>query len=290
MRTMSYVELAGDAGTVRLMASSVDGGLVISDEGVEGWYSTPDSKVDMVERESGDGAHAVADEAVLYAARVVTVGVHAIGGDAGRDATLELMEQVNALAHQVVEMRLADAEHDTMCRGHLTVEWDTAHRHEEAASGTITLACADPRRYSSSPRTAYLVPAGDGAGGLTFDSNGNLQYPIQFAGEQASGNTATISNEGTSPAYPVITASGSLPQGFELNGGSGQLAYPAPVGAGAPVVLDCLTRTASILGVDVTRILAARDFPVVMPGESITLSLLAAGTGTVAVELRDTYI
>lgn len=31
MRTMSYVELAGDAGTVRLMASNVDSGLVISE-------------------------------------------------------------------------------------------------------------------------------------------------------------------------------------------------------------------------------------------------------------------
>ena len=57
-----------------------------------------------------------------------------------------------------------------------------------------------------------------------------------------------------------------------------------------PVTLDCLSRTASVAGVDASRLLSARGFPSVPAGGEVTLALTGTGTGTVAVEWRDTYI
>ena len=261
-------------------------GTNLTDRGIEGWYGTPDSKWSLTERQSGDGAHEVSRPAILYAARVVTMDVR-FEADTF-DGAMALRDEMAALAHEHVTLEVDDGHAATFAIGMLEMECDL-ERVASRIPAKLTIVCSDPRRYGTR-RTAYLVPAGDGMGGLVFDSDANLQYPIQFAGEQVAGNTATISNDGTSPAYPIITASGSLPQGFELNGGFGQLAYSAPVGSGAPVVLDSLSETASTLGVDATRNLTSRDFPVVMPGESVTLSLLASGTGAVSVELFDTYV
>ena len=285
------MELRGRDGLVTLHSGGIDSGLAISDGGIEGWYSTPDPKVELVERQSGDGAHAVPDDAVLYAARVISVGIHAIGGDSGRDATLALMAELGKLAHQNVQARLVDSEGDTFARGFLSVEWDAGARHEEAASGSLTITCADNRRYSSSPRTAYLTPSATDSGGLLYDDGAAyLLSPVQFGGEAPTSNACTVSNSGTSAAYPTITASGSFPRGIRLSGPWGELSYPQAIGSGAPLVLDCLTRTASVLGVDVTRALSKRDFPAVPAGGSCSINLLASGTGTVAVEVRDTYV
>jgi len=68
-----------------------------------------------------------------------------------------------------------------------------------------------------------------------------------------------------------------------------QLGYSDGVSS-APVILDSRTRTASVNSVDVTRNVYLREFPVVGAGETVTLSLEAAGTGTVEVNLRDTFI
>lgn len=256
-------------------------------ETLAGWWGTPEAKVELTERASGDGAHRVADEAILYAARVVTLGLTASG--ASREAVVGLMESVNALAHRTVTIEVADAKGPTRASGYLEVEWE-----EEAypghQRGTATIVCADPRRYGER-QTAFVVPSGTAAGGLAYDAGASyVLLPITFYGEAPEGNAATVSNEGTSTAYPTIVVSGVLPGGFAIQHDGGELAYGAPVGAGAPVVLDCLTRTATVRGVDVTRALTRRDFPRVEPGGSATLSVLAEGDATVTIEVSNTYV
>lgn len=284
------MELTGDGAPVTL-ETGVRSGLVASDAGIDGWYSSPASKVKSVERSSGDGAHSIPDEAVLYASRVVSVGVHAIGGEDGRDATLALMAQVNELLHQNVRIRVVDSESDTFATGYLTVKWEDGVRREGGISGSIDIVCQDPRRYSTQARTAYLVPVTYDPGGLLYDETaGYLLSPIQFYGEAPVNSAATIGNGGTSTAYPTITVEGSFPDGVRLTGSWGELSYSAPIGNGAPLVIDCLTRTASVLGQDMTRSLTSRDFPSIPAGGSVTMTLASRGTGTVAVESRDTYI
>ena len=256
-------------------------------ETLAGWWGTPEAKVELTERASGDGAHRVADEAILYAARVVTLALTASG--ASREAVVGLMESVNALAHHIVTIEVADAKGPTRASGYLEVEWE-----EEAypghQRGTITLVCADPRRYGER-HTAFVVPSGTAAGGLAYDATASyVLLPITFYGEAPEGNAATVSNEGTSTDYPTIVVSGVLPGGFAIQHDGGELAYGAPVGAGTPVVLDCLTRTATVRGVDMTRALTRRDFPSVEPGGSATLSVLAEGDATVTIEVSNTYV
>lgn len=270
-----------------LTMDQVDHGSGLFIEKLDGWYDTPKTKVDITERSSGDGAHSVPDEAVLYASRVVTIGVAAYG-----DGRAEVVGAVNSLAlfaHHVVEVTVEDGGEVTTARGHLSSEFD-ASPHACLHRGTVTIVCPDPRRYGTE-RVASIVPTGDAGGGLLYDEGaGYLLLPVQFAGDAPEGNSATLENMGTSTAYPTITVEGSFPSGVTITHAGGELAYPAPIGPGAPLVLDSLTRTASVLGVDVTRALSRRDFPAVPAGGTVTISALAEGTGTVTATVRDTYI
>lgn len=279
------ITLEADGLTAALNSQAADG--AVWAETIAGWYGTPEPKVDLVERVSGDGAHAVPDEAVLYAARVVTIG--AVASGAGRDAVNALMESVNVLAHRNVRITVADGGGETWAEGYLSTLW-AENAYPGHQRGEITIVCTDPRRYGTS-HEAYLMPGVTGEGGLLYDRiHGYILLPIQFAGEVEVQNSATIQNSGSSEAYPVITCQGSFPDGVKLNWAGGQLIYPAPIGGAGPLVLDCRTHTASIRGVDVTRSLTSRDFPSIAPGGSLTLSLFASGNGTVTVSVQDTYI
>lgn len=156
---------------------------------------------------------------------------------------------------------------------------------------TLTVVCPDPRRYGTTPRRAYLSP-GASAGALAWhaDAPHGLAWPLSYGGGGAVANVATLRNGGTSTAYPTITASGDMDGLVITDTATGaQLAWDGHVGA-QPVTLDCLSRAASVAGVDASRLLSARGFPSVPPGGEVTLALSATGSGTVEVEWRDTYI
>ena len=156
---------------------------------------------------------------------------------------------------------------------------------------TLTIVCPDPRRYGTTPHRAYLSP-GASAGALAWhaDAPHGLAWPLSYGGGGSGANVATLRNDGTSTAYPTITASGDMDGLVITDTATGaQLAWDGHVGA-QPVTLDCLSRTASVAGVDASRLLSARGFPSVPPGGEVTLALSATGSGTVGVEWRDTYI
>lgn len=282
-----FMELSAGGRTVRIEGLGRHP-LFGDSAGIEGWWSTPPSKVSSTERQTGHGAFPVADDEVLYSARTVTVHLNAHGG--GRGAVISSMGEINAMAGRAVRLRVADASSDTYADGYLEVEWQ-AERARRTAAGTLTVVCPDPRRYATDAQVHALVPAGAGGeGGLLFDGAGCMEWPVTFAGEGAAQNAATLENAGTATAYPVIRVQGDFPDGVRIvDGAGGELRYAQPL-AWQPLVLDCLSRTASINGVDVTRDLASRDFPTVPPGGTATLALMGSGNGSVEVELRDTYI
>ena len=283
-------ELSAGGRTATLGGTSFSrDGLLVTEDGMDGWYSTPDAKVSSTEMETGDGAHAVRASDVLYSARTVTVNWAASG--ASRADVIAAANRLLALAHQIVRVRVADSTSDTFCEGYAQVESEPEWR-EELMTGTLTLVCPDPRRLSTSVRRVQLMPTvGDMGAGLDYGSGGKgLAYPVGY-GKVATDarNVATVENRGTSTAYPVITVNGSFPNGVRIDCGQLSLAYSQPVGA-VPLVLDCRTRTANVGGTDVTRHLTSRGFPTVPAGGSATLSLQSAGSGWVTVECRDTYI
>lgn len=283
------VTISWDGGSVELYGPDAWSGLVVSSDGITGWDSAPDAKVTSTERQSGNGAYDIRASDIHYQSRVVTIGVGAYGRT--RDETLTAMRSLSAAHGRLVSMRVVDALTDTFCEmGYAHVTWDPLY-YEGACTGTLTVTFPRPERLSTTPHRAYLSP-GASAGALAWhaDAPHGLLWPLSYGVGGAVANVATLRNDGTSTAYPVITASGDM-AGLVLTDTStgAQLAWDGHVGT-QPVTLDCLSRTASVAGVDASRLLSARGFPSVPPGGEVTLALSATGSGTVEVEWRDTYI
>ena len=258
-------------------------------DGIEGWWSTPQAKVESTERQGGHGAFPVEGSAVLYSSRTVTINLAAMGG--GRDETVRNMERLNAMAGGIVRLRVCDGASDTFCEGYIdSIDWQP-QRGRQASTGTLTVVCPDPRRYSTVAKEYAIAPGWSPGAGLMFDGSGCMEWPVSFyVGDASQASTsATLTNEGNATAYPVITVQGSFPYGVFIAHGQGSLVYSAPLSWQA-LELDCLSGTATIGGVDVTRNLTARDFPCVPPGGSVRMSLLSGGDGAMQVEVRDTYI
>lgn len=266
-----------------------DDGLAVSSDGIDGWYSTPDAKVSMTEMETGDGAHRVSQSEVLYSARTVTLGWLASGSS--RASTLAAEELLLSFVHKIVRLRVVDADLDTYCDGYVQVGADDGVAHEGVMSGSLTVVCADPRRYSTQTHAIQLFPTASVSGGLFYGSGGDgLVYPLNYgASAETLQNVGTLQNDGTSTAYPTITITGPIEQNARVDWDGGSVSYSQPV-LGVPLTLDSLTRTASIAGLDVSRNLTSRGFPSIPAGGSITASLQAYGTGWATVEWRDTYI
>lgn len=290
MRTkLLYAELTFGDRTVRLDtgAPSSDG-LLLSSGGIEGWYSTPDAKVQMTEMQTGDGAHAVEESQVLYSARTVNLHWLAVGNS--RDEAIAADLALLSTAHRLVRLRVVDADSDTFAIGYTQIGAD-AGIARRVMSGTITVVCADPRRYSTEARRVQLFPVAGVSGGLFYGDGGEgLVYPLNYgASAETLQNVGTLANAGTSPAYPVVTVTGPIEGGLRVDSDSGSVAYSQPVG-GVPLTLDSLTRTASVSALDVSRNLTSRGFPVVPAGGSLSVNFQAYGTGWATVEWHDTYI
>ena len=161
-----FVELAFSDQTVRLGTGgpSADG-LLLSSSGVEGWWSTPEAKVQMTEMQTGDGAHAVEDGQVLDAARTVTIGWIASG--ALRDSSITAVLDLLNTSHRLVRVRVVDGMSDTFVTGYTLVSTE-AGRVMRFMRGTLTVVCADPRRYSTALRQASVFPASESPGGLSY--------------------------------------------------------------------------------------------------------------------------
>lgn len=266
--------------------------LFLTQDYVEGWHGTPQVKLDLTELAMGDGAAAPQDGAILYAAR--TCNAHVIATGRTRSDVLAQAQRVNRFAHRLCIVELADAEDDTMAIGcYVSAEWDS-ERHPTYMAGTLTIVCPDPRRYGAALKTAYMRPAAQATGGLLYSSSGELQLPLAFHGTTEAGScTATLRNDGTSTAYPVFTTGGTL-RGFSIRdtAGIGTLEYGDTAWPQAPITIDCLRRTATCNGVDVTWKLTRRAFPSVPPGGEITLVCDgdAGSDAYICASMRDTYI
>lgn len=282
----AYISAGGR--TVHIASEGAVDGPSLFAEKLKGWWSTPQAKVSMTELSQGDGAHAISDQDVLYSTRTVTLDVLARGRS--RSEVQEAMESLLWMAHRIVTLRVADASSDTYARGYIEVESGSgkALGHREELSATIV--CPDPRRYGTATLSATLVPGGNSDGGLDL-TDARLAWPLEWGESAASHSVATLHNAGTSTAYPTISIRGDISDVTIAEPATGrELTVTGYIGW-SPIVLDCLSRTASIGGVDVTRRLGRRDFPTIAPGGDTTLALMCSGTsGSVSIEWHDTYI
>ena len=282
------VYISWDGGEVFLRGNRPDRmGLFVEGDGIEGWDSSPEPKVSLTERQTGDGAHAIEETMVLYAARTVIIPFHAHGRD--RDETTRMLRSVNAACHRLVTLRIVDSEHDTFSTGYVRTNVEPKW-NRYWATGEIEVVCPDPRRYSTEEHRVQLMPTGSMSGGLSYGEGDGLVYDLAYGqAPDVLQNVASLTNDGNSTAYPVVMVNGQMQGGFRLDCESGSVAYSQPVGS-VPLVLDSLTRTANVGGLDTSRSLTSRGFPEIPPGGSATLNFQAYGDGWADISWRDTWI
>lgn len=267
--------------------------LCIAKGGIEGWWSTPAVKVNVTARGQGDGGHDVSEDDISYASRTVTL--HWNANASSRDALLALTDSVRRLVHRQVRMRVVDGTEDTCCSGgYMVLTQQPDYRSGSIADSTITIVFERPERLSSTPQRYQLLPSieSDHVGLSYGDSGKGLAYPLSYGKAAVDArNVCTLTNNGSSRAYPVFTVQGPWPNGVQLTfpGLDMSLDYAQAVG-NVPLVLDSRSRTASIGGLDVSRNLRQRGFPIVQPGGSLAVNLQSIGNGYVSVECHDTYM
>ena len=289
-RSPSFVELSRGGETLRIHGHGTPG-LCLTDGQIVGWWSTPDPKWSLTERQSADGAHAVMDEMALYSARTVTFDVVAIAAD--RAGVKELRDGVLSMAHGLVRLRVVDESEDTFCDGLLSVKADPKWL-DASARMTLTVTCPDPRRLSTAAESATMLPASASlTAGLSYGEGGlGLAYPLSYGeGATDARNVCCVTNHGTSTAWPTLRVSRGMSD-VEVRatcaGASSTLALAGT--CTTEVTIDCRARTAETAQADVTRRLTGAGALAVPPGQTMRLTLATPGTGSVTVELRDTYI
>lgn len=288
-----YAELTYGDTTVRLSGTRISEGAYVTADGVDGWYSTPESKWSLTERSYSDGAYPIDEDQIVYASRVVTAQIGVIAKN--RATVLDLWRSILACAHHECRFRVVDDKGDSYVCGYPTVTseatWDRRNNQ-----GTLTIQCPDPRRLSTDGDSCTLLPSSAGiTGGLQYggDSAG-LVYDLSYgAVDGESGNVGTVSNNGSATAYPVVTVFGVFEDGFTLYMTTGGKRYEVSYGAyvtKVPIVLDFRARQATCGGSDRSSGLTARGFAGIAPGSSATFNLQAEGSGYAYVEVHDTFI
>lgn len=289
-RSPSFAELSRDGEALRIHGHGTPG-LCLTDGQIDGWWSTPDPKWSLTERQSADGAHAVMDEMALYSARTVTFDVVAIAAD--RAGVKELRDGVLSMAHGLVRLRVVDESEDTFCDGLLSVKADPKWL-DASAKMTLALTCPDPRRLATAAESAVMLPASASlTAGLSYgEGGGGLAYPLSYGeGALDARNVCCVTNHGTSTAWPTLRVSRGMADVVVRATCAGASSTLTLAGTcTSEVSIDCRTRTAETSRTDVTRRLTGAGALSVPPGESMRLALESAGTGSVTVELRDTYI
>lgn len=286
---MVVLSWEGDSLTFNAGNPSTDDGLYIAEEGIEGFYGTPDQKVTRTERLNGDGSHEVKEMDIHYAARIVKMHFLAFGRS--RAQLLDFVQRIGGVAHRIVTFRVIDDGRDTFVRGTANFDVDPLYSDTYMEPQELTVVCDDPRRYGTESKQIELLPTSTGNGGLFFGDGGTgLQFPLTYGIDAAQAqNIQTLHNDGASVAYPVITAYGDFNR-LRITCGAKTLEYSQPIGE-VPLVLDSANGgSATVGGADVSHALTYRGFPEIQPGSDATFVLQSAGTGWVTVSVSDTYI
>lgn len=280
-------------------ANPSDDVLLIGEDGVEGWFETPDDKTVMSERGQGDGAHDVWASDILYSARVLTL--HFIVSARDRQGVVRLLNKVRRVcAHSKVRFRLRDAGYDCYTTGRATVKASAKYARDGWLDDcTLTVTYERPEILSSVESVCQLgsLTTSMAGGGLRYGSSlsspTGLQYPLAYGLKTSGGtsNVAVLTNNGTSRAYPVFEVVGNMPDGVRLDfpGTQQSIACSHPVD-GVSLILDSRSRTATMDGLDISRYLTSRGFPTIPPSGSVNVVLSSYGGGYVNCRVRDTFM
>lgn len=265
----------------------------------DGWYDSPDCKVDLTERSGADGAYDIPESRIRYAARTVTIRYRLLPlGARDRSRLRALQEQVNTLLHKQVTVRVQDADRDLFAAGYvdsIDVETTVDNVNREYLNGQLNVVCPRPELRAMNMQSEQIRSDGNIRGGLQYGpGHTGLQYSLTYGTRYDGRNLCALHNRGNSRAYPVFTLNGRFPNGVDLKlvtrDGSSHLTIGQPVDATTPIILDTRSQSVTRAGSDMSGLLSSRGWATIPGGASMSIALMCAADGWVTCETHDTYM
>jgi hypothetical protein len=205
MSTVSIYREMESSPTVILYGDGGDHEMILRD--IDGWYGSPESKVQLSERAYGNGAHDIASEDIDYGARTVMVDWRIIAN--GRDGMLSALHAIRALAGHTVRVRVVDGMDDLYAVGYVheaSKDKSAQNIPQQTETGTLTIVCQRPEILSWAASESQLMPVSRVRGGLSY---GAPAYELAWTGTP-NASASTLSQDGQVMATNLITDPNAL--------------------------------------------------------------------------------
>lgn len=171
--------------------------------------------------------------------------------------------------------------------GGIKYDQDNNRSIGKTAGVQLTLFAGDPYVYDYPIQQAGITIPTISTNGMHF----NMAFNLGFGGA-ITGNQATLTNNGTHTAYPLITLIGPLVNPVLVDSVSGNaMAFSISLSASDTLVIDCHNKSVILNGsVSRRNALAGRNWFFVPPDATESISFSAdSGTGSALFQLSNTY-
>jgi hypothetical protein len=282
------------AGVLALPLYTVDGwtGNTVDGDGVEwwvtkedGWSSGPGVRLELSERPQRDGTF---DAPSFRSARVVTLEGTAVAPDEdARERAKDRIAAVLADGSGLVELSVRERTVTRRALVRLSAGTKVVDTTPVSFDWSVQLTAPDPLRYGADVQQASCGLPRPGTG-IAFP----LAFPLAF-GEPADGSL-TVSNAGTTMAWPLWTITGPCTQPVIRNDSTGErLAFSLSLAEGDTLVIDTAARTVFLGGASRRAALLPRSNWFSFPPGSTTIGFSAfdnSASGRLTVSWRDAWI
>lgn len=227
-------------------------------EKITGWYEPPSTKGSEEERALADGDY---DAQLYYAARMVTLD--GILFHKGRGQAVQSLERL-AVAASLNSRKLIVTDFGLSRFANVKSQGvDFTATTPDAIRWQVRLKATDPYKYGEK---------------------------VAFSG--AAGTAFNVFQRGTVPAWPFITVTGSMPGGYEVMIGGRLIEVTRALTSGNPHTIDTRTGILRVNGAVAINGLGIAELFRVDSGlpQSIYSLSKSTGTGTLKIEVTDTYI
>lgn len=223
-----------------------------------GWWDPPQTRADDIERPFGDGE---IPGTITYQSRRIRISGRVISKSHGY--MHEAMQRLAGLSFRKFSTLVVDGHGSTQSA---TVRVDGqvtfVPRTDKYLQFEIPLLAVDPFKYGSSE--AFSV---------------------------ASGSSSDVHHMGTVDSWPVVTVTGSMPDGYSLSYRSQSVSVPMGLPSGVTHRIDFKNRRLYVNGDVFFGAFGSTGFRPVPAGHRTTFGLTCpSGSGTAVVSVTDTFI
>ena len=225
---------------------------------IDGWWNPPSRKTNDTARSNGDGDYGGENH---FESRYVSItGAFIAKGESERWKGAGELAALLSTGPKLMTISIDDDVQTAMVKA--TDQADLSWVAPRLAEFTIQVKADDPYKYGERRYTSV-----------------------------ASGAAGTVFHRGTVDAWPSVTISGNMPDGYAVTIGGQSVSVPMGVPSGVTHTIDYRRRRLFINGDLFMGAFGSQDFRPVPRGLRTSVSLSAtSGSGTAGVTVYDTYI